>query len=184
MSTQMTSPVMAPPALDFRSFPILRTMTTAMVDQIAAIAVPMHFTTGERIFVEQDTDTALYLVALGAIRITKRNVAGLERELTVIPAGSVCGEMSLLAGMARSCSGYAVDDVMVYKITRTAFYELLNQDSLAAHKLLLGLCEMMGSRMRGMDETIVQMLDIKRELEPVRHELADLRDKLFEEWAF
>jgi CRP-like cAMP-binding protein len=171
-------------ALDFQAFPILRTLTPEMVAQIAAIAVPVRFSDGERIFTEQDIDTALYLVAHGGIRITKRNETGVERELTVIPAGSVCGEMSLLAGMARSCSGYAVEDVIVFKIGRASFYELLNRDSLAAHKMLLGLCEMMGSRMRAMDETIVQMLDIRRESEPVRHELADLRDKLFDEWAF
>lgn len=184
MSLTTKSPVVAPMALDFRDFPILRTLMPDMVDQIAAIAVPVRYGEGERIFAEQDVDTALYLVAAGGIRITKRNEAGLERELTVIPAGNVCGEMSLLAGMARSCSGYAVDDVVVFKIARASFYELLNRDSLAAHKLLLGLCEMMGSRMRAMDETIVQMLDIRRGAEPVRHELAVLRDKLFDEWAF
>jgi CRP-like cAMP-binding protein len=186
MSTQTKSPVIAPMALDFQAFPILSTLTAEMVDQIAAIAVPLCYGNGERIFTEQDSDTALYLVARGSIRITKLNGAGMEREITIIPAGSVCGEMSLLAGMARSCSGFAVDDVVVFKIGRTPFYELLNRDSLAAHKMLLGLCEMMGARMRSMDEKIVLMQDARQDLEaePIRHELADLREKLFNEWAF
>jgi CRP-like cAMP-binding protein len=184
MNTQTKSPVVAPMALDFLSFPILQSLTPAMVDQIAAIAVPLRFEDGERVFMEQDADTALYLVARGGIRITKRTDSGIEQELTVITAGNICGEMSLLAGMARSCSGYAVDDVVVFKIGRGPFYELLNRDSLAAHKLLLGLCEMMGARMRSMDERIVEILDVKQETGPVRHELADLREKLFNEWAF
>ncbi|MBC7541727.1 MAG: cyclic nucleotide-binding domain-containing protein [Candidatus Sericytochromatia bacterium] len=154
-----------------------------MIDDIAVIAMPMRFGDGECVFLEKESETALFLIAEGSIRITKQDSSRRSREITVIPAGSVCGEMSLLAGMARSCSGYAVNDVMVYKITRVAFYDLLNRDNAAAHKMLLGLCELMGGRMRIMDEQMVQLLD-RQDAETHQPEMADLRDKLFNEWAF
>jgi CRP-like cAMP-binding protein len=183
MQSNVKTLVSMQPALEFNSFLLFRALTPEMVGEIAAIAAPMHFGDGEVVFIEREKETALFLIAQGSIRVAKEDSSGRSREITVIPAGSVCGEMSLLAGMARSCSGFAVGEVMVYKITRTAFYDLLNRDNAAAHKTLLGLCELMGGRMRVMDEQMVRLLD-QQDQESPRAEMADLRDKLFNEWAF
>lgn len=168
---------------EFYESSIFRSMTREMIDQIAAVAEPQRFQDGDRVFVEHDPVTALYLIAKGSIRVTKGDTSGTEREITIIPAGMVVGEMSLLAGTTRSCSGYAVDEVIVYKISGAQFHSLIGQDSVAAHRMVLNLSKLMASRMRAMDEKMVKLLD-QSDNEHSHQELAELREKLFTEWAF
>lgn len=182
-TTNMPGKAAASIPTEFYELSIFRSMSREMIDQIAAVAEPQRFRDGERVFVEHDPITALYLITRGSVRVTKGDGGGREREITVIPTGMVVGEMSLLAGTTRSCSGYALDDVEVYKIAGVDFHQLLDHDSLAAHRMVLNLSKLMASRMRAMDEKMVQLLD-QSETEHSHQELADLREKLFTEWAF
>jgi CRP-like cAMP-binding protein len=104
----------------------------------------------------------------------------------VINAPGVIGEMSLMNGQARSCTGIAVTDVRLYRIRREDFMAQLDRGSLAAYKVVYNLAQVMSSRLRSVDEKLVELLNQQDEVAVVVQdtEFSDFRKKLFTEWAF
>src|SRR5262245_50412245 len=62
------------------------------------------YCSGERVIRQGQPGDALYAIATGKARIAVRSPEGTEREVAVLHAGEVFGEMSLLTGEPRSAS--------------------------------------------------------------------------------
>lgn len=159
---------------DFYELKLFSRLMRDEINQLASIAVPLKYKRGELLFEEGTPGNALYILWQGDIEIRKA-----DRLITHLNAKTVCGEMSLLSGGERSCSGVAVSDLEVYKIKREHFLDLLNQGSLAAYKVIYNLSQELTSRLRMMNDKVVQLPDGTN-----TKEFANLKDKLLKEWAF
>lgn len=170
----------------FYDLPIFKTLTNAEVDEIGRLAHPMTFKAGEEIFAEKNSSANLDIIWEGEVEISKRDSEGDKRVIAVIHAKSVVGEMSLMSGTGRSCTGVAVSDVKLFRIRREDFEELLNLGSLAAYKVIYNLGQVMSGRLRSVDEKLVELLNQQEDAEQSgpTEEFSDFRKKLFTEWAF
>lgn len=176
---------------EFYELPIFKALTPDEVDEVGRLAKPMNFQAGDEIFRENSPSNHLDIIWEGAVEISKADQDGDNRVITIIREKSVVGEMSLMSGLGRSCTGVAVTDVAIYRIRREDFVGLLDRGSLAAYKVIYNLAQVMSGRLRAVDETLVNLLNQKEEVEeqvatqsPINEDFSEFRKKLFTEWAF
>lgn len=175
---------MVPPG--FYDLPLFKRLTREEVESIGRLAQPMSFSKGELIFQERCSANYLDILWSGAVEIRKNDREGDARVITVIHAPGVIGEMSLMNGQQRSCSGVAVLDVSLYRIKRDDFMSEIEDGNLAAHKVVFNLAELMSTRLRLVDEKLVELLNQQDDVtvQVQGGDLSEFRKKLFSEWAF
>ncbi|MEB3329872.1 MAG: cyclic nucleotide-binding domain-containing protein [Candidatus Sericytochromatia bacterium] len=156
------------------------------VDAIGRLANPMNFSKGDTLFLEGNAANQLDIVWEGAVEIRKNDRDGEARLITVIQAPGVIGEMSLMSGEPRTCTGAALTDVALYRIRREDFMAEIQRGNLAAHKVVYNLAQVMSARLRGVNEKLVELLNQQDEVtvNVQGSEISDFRRKLFTEWAF
>lgn len=170
----------------FYELALFKGLTRQEVESMGRLAQPLSFAKGELLFEERCSANYLDILWSGAVEIRKNDREGDARVITVIQAPGVIGEMSLMSGQHRSCSGIAVVDVSLYRIRRDDFMGEIAQGSLAAHKIVFNLAELMSARLRSVDEKLVDLLNQQDDVAVQVHggDLSDFRNKLFNEWAF
>ena len=91
-----------------------------------------------------------YIVVSGRVKVTLLNEDGKEIVLSVLKEGDFFGELSLLDNEPRSASVITMEDVTLFLLTRTQFYQLIAARPDILRKLLKVIC----SRLRDADEKI------------------------------
>ena len=115
----------APEEISFRENALLDGISAeiynALVDKIAVI----HCAPNKLIFEENEAGNALYLIARGSVKISKRGRAGQQETLAYLMEGDFFGEMALVDTGKRSAQAAAVDEVVVGRIDRDGWDLLL-----------------------------------------------------------
>lgn len=170
----------------FYDLALFKGLTRQEVETIGALAQPLNFAKGDLLFEERCPANYLDILWSGAVEIRKNDREGDARVITVIQAPGVIGEMSLMSGQHRSCSGVALVDVSLYRIRREDFMSEIARGNLSAHKVVFNLAELMSARLRSVDEKLVDLLNQQDDVALQVHggDLSDFRKKLFDEWAF
>lgn len=96
----------------------------AVFNQIAPRIEIRNLAADEIIFAENDPGDALYLIAKGSVRISKRGRGGQQETLTFLPADDFFGEMALVDSGKRSAQASSVGETTVGRMDR-ATWELL-----------------------------------------------------------
>ncbi len=97
---------------------------TALSERIEIVNYPA----GTVIVQEGAVGDAFYFVKEGQLEVTSRSPAGLEAKLAVIGREQGFGEMALLTCSIRSSSVTAVTDVMLYRLQKKDFEEMVLND--------------------------------------------------------
>lgn len=90
--------------------------------RIASTMKSVQFTPGQRFITQGDSGDSLYLVVEGQVSIEVDGEAIARRG-----PGASLGEMSLLTGRPRSSSCVTVGDVLVLRLSREAFEEVMDE---------------------------------------------------------
>jgi CRP-like cAMP-binding protein len=173
--------------VDFYDLPIFKSLSREEVDEIGRLATPVSFADGEALFNEGHGSAHVDIIWEGAVEISRADHQGAKQVITTIHAKGVVGEMSLMSGSGRSCTGVAVGSTRSYRIRREDFVALLDRGSLAAYKVTYNLAQVMSGRLRSVDAQLIQLMHERQEqaAEADRaEEFSDFRQKLFTEWAF
>lgn len=99
------------------------------------------------IFREGDAGDAWYVLYRGAVDVLKHGAGG-EKKITGIGPRSCFGEISILDGSPRSATILVSEDSVVFRVSRDAFAELVNDDHLVAYKLLHHMAILLAERQR------------------------------------
>jgi len=99
------------------------------------------------IFREGDAGDALYTVARGRVRISRR-LAGGEEALAILPPGEIFGEMAVLdpASGGRSADARAHEDTVLLELGRERFESLERSDPEGSAELSALLCRLAARR--------------------------------------
>ena len=89
--------------------------------------VAHQYRQGEAIFYQSDPGQALYLIESGQVRIYVQNETGQETSINVCSAGDIFGEMAVIDGLPRSASAVAMENTIVYFLSRDRFREHLRR---------------------------------------------------------
>ena len=94
-----------------------------------------QFAPGEVIYREGDKSDFAYFIKSGRVEILKNEVDG-PRQVTVLGAGDVFGEMGVVLDQRRSVSARALDQVVVRAVSRSSFLHAVNEQPDAARQVL------------------------------------------------
>ena len=94
-----------------------------------------QFAPGEVIYRQGDKSDFAYFIKAGRVEILKNEVDG-PRQVTVLGAGDVFGEMGIVLDQRRSVTARALDQVVVRAVSRSSFLHAVNQEPDAARQVL------------------------------------------------
>jgi len=112
---------------------------------------------GEQIFKEGDPGDAWYVVFEGEARVVKDEY-GVRRDVATLGSGTCFGEMAILDGSPRSASVEAGGPLTVFRFQRARFNGLLDQGSLGAYKLVLGMARTLSLRQRQLTRQVSELM--------------------------
>ena len=143
-------------AAALKAMDLCRTLSDAELDAIAAIVATRNIAAGKELFREGDPGDGLFLVISGDIDVSKRTPGG-EHSLARLGPGGVLGEMSLVTADARSATGRANVDTRVLHMPAAGFRALLAADSVAAHKIVTAIAELLARRLAAMNGLVLEL---------------------------
>lgn len=113
---------------------------------------------GQYLFREGQRGDAWYVMYEGQVEVTKE--AGFESSVIAVLEPPQCfGEMAVLDGSMRSATCKAITDTTVFRFPRDKFTELLDDENLAAYKLVFQMARTLALRQRELTAAVVELLD-------------------------
>ncbi len=117
--------------------PLFSTLDTKELQLIEGSCQERVYPAGTTLFSQGDTGVGLYILKSGSVRILQANSPDrAEKELGIMYAGDVLGEMALLDDLPRSASAIAVDDVEAVLLPVWEFRSILRNHPDISVKLL------------------------------------------------
>ncbi len=141
---------------------LFRNLSGSERNRIAPYLDQRVLTPGETLFNEGDPGDAFYIVLDGKVRITKGNT-----HLVDIGPGGHFGELCLARPVPRSATVTAIDETLIFGLSRTRFGEINRRRPGMGATLSLGVLDYVGDRLRDMTDRLhtVEMV-AKGELKP------------------
>jgi CRP/FNR family transcriptional regulator, cyclic AMP receptor protein len=125
---------------------------------VASVAQPKQVPAGTPLFVENMIGDGLYVIALGKIRLSVRGPHGQDVMLAALGPNDSLGEAALLRAGPRLCSATAEVQSSVIEISRRDIAMLQRTKPQACLKLMMGVVDLIGERLRGADPEFKQFL--------------------------
>lgn len=151
------------PALLQRTIALLQTFNAFVrLDEldarcIAAYMREVGYLPGELLFRSGDKNHASHLLLLleGEVSVDASSPGPFGSvPISVLGAGSVLGEMSLLDGAPRSATCTAISNIRAAGLARRGLERLIDEHPRVAAKLMAGLAQRMAERLRAMAEQL------------------------------
>lgn len=131
-------------------------------DDLAQVIKRLHrrtFAASETLFRENDPGDRLCLIARGAVGISISAGGTNEVRIVTMAEGSLLGEAALLDGRPRSATARAVEDTVVYELSRRDLDSIAAQHPRIAIRVMGNLARIMSQRMRETNEILRQLYD-------------------------
>jgi len=98
-----------------------------VLERIAAIASPRHFTAGQVIYIEGEPADAFYLLERGWVKATRMSRVGREQAMLFLETGEVFGDVAVFSGTTYPGTVSALEDLDVWVIPAKEFLALIEQ---------------------------------------------------------
>ena len=130
--------------------PLFAGLSERDLAQLAQVAVPRTYESGQSVFREGDSGDTCYVVREGAVRVTRRHSDGRVITLAELRPGSIFGELAMFGGEVRSASVEALEPTRALAILAGDMRRIMVQHPEIAVKMLEGLAD----RLRAANERI------------------------------
>lgn len=154
-----------------REVPIFSELSDDEIGTIMQMTVRRTFQKNTMIVIEEDSADTLYIIDTGSVKITRLNDEGREVILAILGSSEFFGEMALLDGQGRSANVMALDDTVMYTLTRRDFLDVLKRFPSISIQLL----REMTSRLRKSDQQIksLSLSDAEHRIGIALHRIAE-----------
>ena len=130
--------------------PLFADLSERDLEQLAQVAVPRSYESGEAVFREGDSGDTCYVIREGAVRVTRRHSDGRVITLAELRPGDIFGELAMFGGETRSASVEALEPTRAHAILAGDMRRIMLQHPEIAVKMLEGLAD----RLRQANERI------------------------------
>lgn len=120
---------------------IFAAMTEAEIDELMRGARIVELPARRVVFHAGEAGDSLYVLLSGKVKVSLISTDGKEAILSLMGAGDVFGEMSLLDGLPRSATVTSLEDCRLMQIGRQYFVQFLKRHAEVALKLLAALSQ-------------------------------------------
>jgi CRP-like cAMP-binding protein len=125
-----------------RKIPVFKPLTEREARKLAARARRVVYGPLDRIVIQGHKDSSLFLVASGTVEVLVRQEDGRDLPIATLETGAVFGEYALLTGEERTATVRAIDEVVVYAISKEALQPIIE----ARPQLVVELSLLMAAR--------------------------------------
>ena len=132
--------------------PLFASLSERDLEQLAQVAVPRTYESGEAVFREGDSGDTCYVVREGSVRVTRRHSDGRVITLAELRPGAIFGELAMFGGETRSASVEALERTRALAILAGDMRRIMLRHPEIAVKMLEGLAD----RLRGANERIAR----------------------------
>jgi CRP/FNR family transcriptional regulator, cyclic AMP receptor protein len=156
--------------------PIFADLDADTLDSISKLGNKRSFYKDNVILLEQESGSALFVIAKGKVKVSRVSEDGREIILTILSESDFFGEMAILDGLSRSANVTAMEDSELFIIQRSEFIALLYKRPEVSIALLLELTK----RLRAADVKIksLSLKDAEGKVASVILQLADDMGKI------
>jgi CRP/FNR family cyclic AMP-dependent transcriptional regulator len=130
--------------------PIFSGLTQEQLTELASVAVPRRWSTGEVIFREGDPGDTCYVVQEGCVRVLRNHTDGRTITLAELHSGALFGELAMFGTEHRSATVESAEDTRAVALLAGDMRRLLLSNPDMALKLLAAFAE----RLREANERI------------------------------
>ncbi len=130
--------------------PLFAGLSERDLAQLAQVAVPRTYESGQAVFREGDSGDTCYVVREGAVRVTRRHSDGRVITLAELRPGAIFGELAMFGSEVRSASVEALEHTRALAILAGDMRRIMVQHPEIAVKMLEGLAD----RLRAANERI------------------------------
>jgi CRP/FNR family transcriptional regulator, cyclic AMP receptor protein len=151
---------------------ILHRLPSALSAQLFHSAARRRLQSGEALFVAGDPGDGCYRLEQGLLKVVITSPQGEERILSMLGPGTIVGELSMIDGLPRSSSIFAVRDCTLSFISREEFVECTKQHP----EIYRYLANVLAARLRETDAAVgaASFLAVKERLARALIELGEL----------
>ena len=137
---------------------LFKNFTETGIKILGSIAQDKQIPQGTPLFVEDMIGEGLYVVASGQLALCIKGPKGQTIELAHVGPGDSVGEAALLRSGPRLCSAIATTPSRVLEISRRDLAMLQRSKPQACIKLMMGVVDLVGERMRTSRDEFRQFL--------------------------
>ncbi len=119
---------------------LFNSLTDEELCEISPKVILKEYKKNHVILREQDTNSFMYIIVQGKVKIYQVTDGGREMILSVHSSGEFFGEMSLIDGKTDPATVAALEQSLIAVISRNEFYELLHSQKKVLENLLALLC--------------------------------------------
>jgi CRP-like cAMP-binding protein len=114
---------------DLRKYRYFSGLSEGALEALSKKLNVLKVAAGTKIIKENTPADSFYLVNKGEVEVLKRTKFGQASKLSIMGYGEGFGEMALLTCSHRSCSVTAKTDVVLYRISKNDFEDIVNLDA-------------------------------------------------------
>jgi CRP-like cAMP-binding protein len=150
-----------------KSIPILQKLDEEELRQVLRIARPVQFPRGKVILKEGGAGETMYIIAEGAVEVSKTLVMMGEREdvqdrekiLTKLSAEdhAIFGEVALFEQSKRTATVVALTDCRMLEISKSDFLRLAEENPRIGYRITRNIVQLLCSRLRKTDEDTIKL---------------------------
>jgi len=128
---------------------LFRGLPEAVITKLTSIAREKQLPQGAWLCREGDDGDAMYVIALGTVRVLKRDPGGKDHEVATLGSTSCFGEMALvLKDEKRAASVVAQESSTILELSRDGLEKLCAEDDHFAHAFYKALASGLAGRLR------------------------------------
>ena len=153
-----------------RQVSLFESLTDQQIEALGTVTITRSFPRDSAIILADEEGDTLFLVKHGRVKVNILSEEGREVILSLLGAGAVFGELSLLDSKPRSANVVAVEDTELIMLRRPDFLRLIHHTPQIATALLAELA----SRLRKTDRQIegLALLDVTSRISDTLLQLA------------
>lgn len=133
--------------LALKNVELFHNIPNSVLVDIAALLEEESFEKGQYVVNEGDLGKELYIIVKGEVEV----VVGGNR-VAVMKAGKSFGEMALIDSQPRSADIIALEDLLLLKMERDDFHEILKQ----REEVSLGVVKVLNQRIRDLNQKLTE----------------------------
>ncbi|MEM7051493.1 MAG: cyclic nucleotide-binding domain-containing protein [Acidobacteriota bacterium] len=166
--------------MDYSSFPLFRNLAKDDLAAFLSACREENLEAGTAFIETGSESTDLYFVLSGSLEVFRHDEDGSERQLAVLQAPAVVGEMEALTGDRRAASVRSREETLALVLPCATLRQRFHRGDPATLQIFLQITQVLARRLTAMNEKFVELQQTGA---PVR-DLQRFQQKLFSEWTF
>lgn len=143
---------------DLRGQVLFEGIDDTNLKKIAERLQVLRFQKGSTIFKEKDDTKGIYFIFDGKIEISKFTAGGWKQTLAVLGKGHFCGELSIIENRRHEANAVAVEDSIVFLLSKDDFYNIERDDPVLSNLILKKLVLVISKNLRRMNDKFLNAL--------------------------